>query len=1022
MFIRCDKNRKLCHKVLLYFVIACGFLFPNAIDSSSQFESSPLNIIVDTKMGPNGLKNPQLLRNFWGGVSYDAIYSGTVQDEFEFAGGGINTFDGISWESYTVRNTESSYGLQDGLSNDSIISLAIDGNNIKWFGTLFGGVNSFDGENWRNYTPDNTGIRGTVTSLSEITLTDQNASWIPNQFKGLILRFLGKNFLIDLNTENTLTISTVDVKFPNLIDVWGKAGDPYLIINGLGSDNIKAILVDSKGNKWFGTGGFISIGAPHEIEGGVSIYDGVSWKNFTVGNTDGGLLSNNVMCLAEDKEGIIWIGTGPNMHYFIPFDGGGISKYDTGTRAFKSFRQLSWANTITSIGIDLLGNRWFTTLDMAGVNSYSPLAGGILELPANGDPDNPYDWIMFNTLDGLASNTVFSVTVDKDGNKWFGTAQGVSMLDDKGTVDKSDDIWTNYTSDHQKGRYTGGGNSGLADNFVYKVIQDSKGKMWFGTFRGLTMFDGKSWETYTTNEGLVNNKVSSINFDSSGKMWIGTGDYISFTGGKRTLDLIKNANDRRNKQVIKYVSFQNVFSDNPGSRPWGWDWATFVYTKKFYETGDPNDLYWERIDRALDRIVYELGLIPVFRLCYTPSVIASDPDKIVFYTGANISPPNDYKKYSELISGTLKHFIIRYGAEEVEKWYFELWNQPDLWIYWGGDVNDYNKLYDYTVEAAKKVEEEYKINIKIGGPPVSTFPYTSPAFMQNYFNHIAFGTNYATGKMGTRTDFISIPHNYGYTDSVLWALRYLNDLIGEIDIKKFPNNKGSSEVGPDYSYPTTSINSYEAAWECKLVDGYTYLKDTLGSQFEIDYVLYGGGIMAPFPILGSFNDYLSITASVGNAVVLKRPIINAFEALSYLGKKRISMEGVNFGDPIHGIASKDDDGTIAVLLYHLNEADRLSSDPSFNPINLTVRNIPNMKYRMKNFKIDRMHSNVRTKWLEMGSPNNPNPEQVAYLQEHDGLELAEPESIQIVQDKTFTKRILLQYNSVALILLQPVIK
>lgn len=64
--------------------------------------------------------------------------------------------------------------------------------------------------------------------------------------------------------------------------------------NGLVNDFVQAIAVDSDGNIWFGT------------KGGISILKGEEWQSITVND---GLLSNNIQCIIADKTGTVWCGT-----------------------------------------------------------------------------------------------------------------------------------------------------------------------------------------------------------------------------------------------------------------------------------------------------------------------------------------------------------------------------------------------------------------------------------------------------------------------------------------------------------------------------------------------------------------------------------------------------------------------------------------------------------------------------------------------------------------------------------------
>ncbi|MDA3615253.1 ligand-binding sensor domain-containing protein [Polluticaenibacter yanchengensis] len=58
---------------------------------------------------------------------------------------------------------------------------------------------------------------------------------------------------------------------------------------------------------------------------------------------------------------------------------------------------------------------------------------------------------------------------------------------------------------------------------IRAIFQDSKGNYWFGSHNeGVSVYNGKSFEYFTTNEGLPDNQIRSIQEDKNGKIWIGT--------------------------------------------------------------------------------------------------------------------------------------------------------------------------------------------------------------------------------------------------------------------------------------------------------------------------------------------------------------------------------------------------------------------------------------------------------------------------------------------------------------------
>jgi hypothetical protein len=63
---------------------------------------------------------------------------------------------------------------------------------------------------------------------------------------------------------------------------------------------------------------------------------------------------------------------------------------------------------------------------------------------------------------------------------------------------------------------------GLSGSTVYDMCQDVDGFMWFATENGLTRFDGSHFKSFTVKDGLPDNEVLKIFPDSKGRIWIGT--------------------------------------------------------------------------------------------------------------------------------------------------------------------------------------------------------------------------------------------------------------------------------------------------------------------------------------------------------------------------------------------------------------------------------------------------------------------------------------------------------------------
>jgi len=119
---------------------------------------------------------------------------------------------------------------------------------------------------------------------------------------------------------------------------------------------------------------------------------------------------------------------------------------------------------------------------------------------------------------------------------------------------------------------------------------------------------------------------------------------------------------------------------------------------------------FQYVDALYDAIL-KIGMRPFVELGFMPPALASG-DKTIFWWKGNITPPRDYQKWGHMIQALVQHWTERYGEAEVRQWYFEVWNEPNLNIFWSGNQTDYFKLYETTAKAIKSVSLAYRV----GGP------------------------------------------------------------------------------------------------------------------------------------------------------------------------------------------------------------------------------------------------------------------------------------------------------------------
>ena len=156
-----------------------------------------------------------------------------------------------------------------------------------------------------------------------------------------------------------------------------------------------------------------------------------------------------------------------------------------------------------------VGNRNVKSILKDGDRMWIGTSGGVIRYTVNND-----QYKLYNNQNGLLSNGVFYV--GKLGERIaVGTyGGGLSLLEPQS------ETWSNYNVPQ-----------GLADAFVYEVMEASNGDVWIATWsganriRGGKLDDPKAWETYTvenTAGGLPNDWVYGLDEGPDGTIWLGT--------------------------------------------------------------------------------------------------------------------------------------------------------------------------------------------------------------------------------------------------------------------------------------------------------------------------------------------------------------------------------------------------------------------------------------------------------------------------------------------------------------------
>ena len=454
------------------------------------------------------------------GLSQNEIVS-IIQDKrgliwMATKGGGVTIFDGINYRYLKEEN---------GLSNNIVYCLFEDLRGNIWIGT-YDGLNLYDGVSIKTFNEEN-GLNSTV--IKTIAEDATGRIWVGTENGGIsVLNPKSKNFQFE--EFNIVVDKYIGNSFRKIIE----SSDGKMWLAG----NKGVTVID--GNKTYhyvqndGLAGNYVFDLHEDINGdiviatnnGLSIFDG---KTFTNYSTENGFPSNDILCIEEDQKGNLWLGTaGDGLIKFNPL----LQEYEI----FNSNNGLS-EDIVLCVLEDFSNNIWVGTKG-GGVNRFSGVA-----------------FTYFTTNDGLISEKVNAIAIDKKNQTWFATREGLIKFDGENHISftQKNGLPVNFCSsvfEDKKGNIWVGTLTGLVKivndkitnvysykegvmNPVVSIIEDKKGNIWLGTDGGgIILYDGVTFKTYSMINGLNSNKVTSVLEDDKGAIWVGTfgGGVAKFNG------------------------------------------------------------------------------------------------------------------------------------------------------------------------------------------------------------------------------------------------------------------------------------------------------------------------------------------------------------------------------------------------------------------------------------------------------------------------------------------------------------
>ena len=395
---------------------------------------------------------------------------------------------------------------------------------------------------------------------------------------------------------------------------------------------------------------------------------------------------------------------------------------------------------------------------------------------------------------------------------------------------------------------------------------------------------------------------------------------------------------------FKYVRFHGVLSDGMGTVVW--EKNKLLYS--FFNS-----------DQVFDFLL-SIGMKPFVELSFMPTALASG-NRTVFNYAANVTPPKDYKQWAKLITRLVSHWVDRYGVAEVRKWFFEVWNEPNLKAFWTGTQRDYFRLYRYTAEAIKNVDA----SLRVGGPATAKSEWVADFVEYCERNKVP-------------ADFIST-HLYP-TDSF--------ETDEETEMQLFKSQRGiMREKAQDTRRHARGRPVYYTEWNSSSDPRDPLHDEPYAAAFAVSTIMEARGLVEgysfwTFSDIFEENYFPSVPFHGGFGLLnlhgIAKPTYRSFELLHQLGTKQSLVDGLH--ETVDCFVVRNDSSVTVMLTNHTTPGHSIETEKVEIHLQNALEPIAAHLQR-----IDAEHANAKLVWEEMGQPD--------YLSQKDVERLSEASSL-----------------------------
>jgi ligand-binding sensor domain-containing protein len=464
-------------------------------------------------------------------VKFNLFYVCTDEGIAIQKAGATNLSAPESWNTYNSSN---------GLPSDKAIKI------VKYLDTFISatdkGLGSFDGNQWLPFLPqfNNKLISDIVSAGDSLLILSENR--IYSYRDGSVSQlFSSSHILKRLSLTQQSGIAAASSNGALLLNTETDPG--FLIPNGPASNQFPSISVDENSKLWSASG---------RDNTGVGFYtfDGEMWTNYNIQNTPE-IPDNDIYYVFTSTNNPAYLGTWGSG--FIRTDEISFETFNTENTGIQGIPTDPDFLVITGFGKDSENNIWVLNLAAADRNTLSMIT-----------PDDSLYHFSIPAAQNRTLENHFNLDVDPHDTKWFSSddvaRRGLFYFNEMKSYDDDSDDRSGYISEAD----------GLNSNEIRSVVIDRRGDVWIGTGLGVNVISNTSTIPSSIDPPLRlssvftlrQQSINDIAVDPLNQKWIATnqGLLLVNSDGSRLLA----AYDSKNSALLSDNIISVAVDDNAG--------------------------------------------------------------------------------------------------------------------------------------------------------------------------------------------------------------------------------------------------------------------------------------------------------------------------------------------------------------------------------------------------------------------------------------------------------------------------